>query len=83
MWIDYYLKFADPEAFASMMPEALQAEASATHATDVIGTLYRSDTFEPLEGFHVNLRLHATTPLPAVLEPYSLPAPAVPKRVFA
>jgi hypothetical protein len=83
MWTDHYLKFPSYEAYYSTMPENLQAQASETHATDVIGTLYNQETYEPLEGFHVNLRLTETTPLPTALEPYTLPKPANPKRVFA
>ncbi len=83
MWIDYYLKFASYEAYYSTMPEHLQEQASETHATDVIGTLYQLETFEPLQGFHVNLRLREDIPLPPVLESASLSKPAFPKRVFA
>jgi len=83
MWTDYYLKFTNYENYSQTMPEALQTEASKSHATDVIGTLYRTDTFAPLDGFHVNLRLRNGTPLPPELEPFSLPTPTIPKRVFA
>lgn len=83
MWTDYYLKFPSYEAYYTAMPENLQHQASETHATDTIGTLYHHQTYEPLPGFHVNLRLTETTPLPTVLEPYNLPKPALPKRVFA
>lgn len=83
MWTDYFLKFPTYEHYYQTMPEEWQTEASETHATDVIGTLYRNDTFAPLEGFHVNLRLKQGISLPANLQPYNLPAPALPKRVFA
>ncbi|TKW60461.1 MAG: hypothetical protein DI628_06025 [Blastochloris viridis] len=83
MWTDYYLKFSSYEHYYQTMPENLQVEASHTHATDVIGTLYHHETFEPLQGFHVNLRLSEDTDLPAELQSFALPQPALPKRVFA
>lgn len=83
MWTDYYLKFADEAEFAAHMPEELMLPASESHATDIVGILYNMETYQPLPGYHVNLRLREGTPLPAALETYSLPAPALPKRVFA
>ena len=83
MWTDHYLKFTDANQFEQSMPEHLVIEASETHATDIIGTLFHNATFAPLEGFHVNLRLRQGTPLPPQLEPFALPTPAYPKRVFA
>ncbi len=82
MWTDYYLKFADEADFALNMPENLKVPASESHATDVIGALYRNDTFAALEGFHVNLRLRGN-PLPASLSAFDIGTPAQPKRVFA
>lgn len=83
MWTDYYLKFTSYEHFYETMPQHLQPEASHTHATDIIGTLYHNETYQPLPGFHVNLRLAEGTPLPEVLQAFSLPKPTLPKRVFA
>ncbi len=83
MWTDYYLKFPTYEHFYSAMPAELLPEASASHATDIIGTLYHTQTYEAQEGFHVNLRLRTGTPLPPELLPYNLPTPTLPKRVFA
>lgn len=83
MWTDYYLKFSSYEHYYETMPQPLQLDASHHHATDVIGTLYHNETYQPLPGFHVNLRLRQGTPLPAQLEPLALPTPAYPKRVFA
>jgi len=83
MWKDYYLKFNSYEDYYETMPPDLQLEASHTHATDILGTLYHQETFEPLQGFHVNLRLREDIPLPPGLESVSLAKPAFPKRVFA
>lgn len=83
MWTDYYLKFPSYEAYYGTMPQDLQTMASEHHATDTLGTLYHHETYEPMQGFHVNLRLSETTPLPAELLPYVLPRPVHPKRVFA
>ncbi|RYD50584.1 MAG: hypothetical protein EOP52_13815 [Sphingobacteriales bacterium] len=81
MWNDHYLKFADDADFNAHMPKALLGE-SETHATDVVGVLYRNDTNAALEGYHVNLRLKNGTPLPAALETFEIAPPAYPKRVF-
>lgn len=83
MWDDYYLKFADEVEYGAHMPAEWQVPASAAHAVDVVGTLYRTDTYAALEGFHVNLRLVAGMILPEVLAPFALPEPEMPKRVFA
>jgi hypothetical protein len=65
------------------MPEEWQVPATMGHAIDVVGILYRNDTFEPLEGFHVNLRLPEGVDLPQELAVFVLPTPQMPKRVFA
>lgn len=82
MWTDYYLKFASENDYNQYMPENLKATASESHATDVIGVLTRMDTFEELDGFHVNLRLR-NSPLPVALGDFDVGTPEHPKRVFA
>lgn len=83
MWTDYYLKFEDEAEFLAAMRDFYKAEASENHATDVVGTLFRFDTHEALEGFHVNLRLRAGTSLPSAVAGFVIATPAHPKRVFA
>lgn len=97
----HFLKFVD-EAQAIEQLDAFRltdesgaavwAQASVTHALDVVGTIYkptgafvedeegtRSAVMAPLDGFHVNL---ATDELPEALIPFSV-MPDHPTRVFA
>ena len=97
----HFLKFVDEaqaieqlDAFraADETGEPMWAQASVTHALDVVGTIYkptgefiededgmRSAVMAPLDGFHVNL---AIGELPESLVPFAV-TPAQPSRVFA
>ena len=97
----HFLKFVDEaqaieqlDAFRSADESgaAVWAQASVTHALDVVGTIYkptgafvedeegmRSAVMAPLDGFHVNL---AIAELPEALMPFEV-TPDRPIRVFA
>ncbi len=79
MWTDHYLKCDTRETFDT----AMELVDSTGMAVDTIGTLYRDDTGAATDGYHVNIRMSGSSPLPAALEPFVIPAPVMPRRVFA
>lgn len=80
MWQDYYLKFGDEAAFAAAMA-GLQTYGF-DGVVDEVGVIVHEDTGAVTEGYHVNVRLAAGSPLPVVLARAEIGVPVAPKRVF-
>ena len=87
--MDYFLTFPDKEAFESVMgqPQDDGLYSTPDMAVDVIGVIYRNTgtdeepVFIASAGYHVNVS--STTPVTPLLEPFLIPTPEQPKRVFA
>jgi hypothetical protein len=84
MSVDFYLRFPDAAtalsalAAAGMVNDGQPVTANHSWALDLIGPLGANTAY------HVNLRyVDGTADLPVALQPYSLPKPAVEKRVWA
>ena len=84
-YIDLYLKFNSENQANSILFDIQNSEGEVTKipkytAIDMVGIIYKNHL--PLEGFHVNIRVTASEDI-TDLEPFVIPEPKTPSRVWA
>lgn len=82
IWNYFNLRFENKTESDSVLFDTIEGEKSPRYTNlDVIGLIYHEESPDsPEEGWYVNIAVQGDLPLE--LEPYSIPFPDQPKRVW-